>query len=389
MWNEKFAEQFINCEQIFMDATYSRFPLIAPKKNLRTHSLLTIHVLYENNAFPIAWVFMHGRTEAVYRSIFKEVFKKFENYDKIVMCDFEQAMRNAVKDVLPKAVLKGCYFHHVQAIQKTTKDSGLWKQIKDDSVARDHLRLLMAVATLPANKMREGFELVECSLPQKYAKKFEKIFDYYDKNWLIKRDPEEVSVWKLRQNTNNYCESYHAWLASHLQRRPKPWKLIVLLLEKMAESERKLKSIETGIDPSRRNKKNLFSKSLMSEAAEKFEQEAISMKFYLKQMSMELQKRKNNFEAPSDDESSTESESSDQENEDENPTIKRKSSEKIKSGIPKTIKILSDEVIAKTVKPNAEDGLDVAIQDKIKKFKMISIPRNKLIICKQDKQKLT
>ncbi|CAD6220706.1 GSCOCG00011583001-RA-CDS [Cotesia congregata] len=157
----------------------------------------------------------------------------------------------------------------------------------------------------------------------------------------------------------------------------------------MAESERKLKSIEAGIDPSRRNKKNLFSKSLMSEAAEKFEQEAITMKFYLKQMSMELQKRKNNFEAPSDDESSTESESSDQENEDKNPTIKRKSSEKIEIGIPKTIKILSDEVIAKTVKPNAENGLDVAIQDETKKFKMISIPRNKLIICKQEKQKLT
>lgn len=49
MWNETFAEKFIDCEQIFMDATYSRFPLIAPKKNLRTHSLFTIHVLYENN----------------------------------------------------------------------------------------------------------------------------------------------------------------------------------------------------------------------------------------------------------------------------------------------------------------------------------------------------
>lgn len=52
----------------------------------------------------------------------------------------------------------------------------------------------------------------------------------------------------------------------------------------------------------------------MSESAEKFEQEAISMKFYLKQMSTELQKRKNNFEAPSDDESSSESEINDQEN---------------------------------------------------------------------------
>lgn len=49
LWNPDFAKKFINCEQIFMDGTFSRFPLIAKKKELRTHSLFTVHALYENN----------------------------------------------------------------------------------------------------------------------------------------------------------------------------------------------------------------------------------------------------------------------------------------------------------------------------------------------------
>lgn len=64
--------------------------------------------------FPIAWVFMHGKTEAIYKSIFKVIFKGFGSYDKGVMCDYEQAMRNAVKTTLPKALLQGYFFHHVQ-----------------------------------------------------------------------------------------------------------------------------------------------------------------------------------------------------------------------------------------------------------------------------------
>ncbi|XP_074101376.1 uncharacterized protein LOC141528968 [Cotesia typhae] len=222
------------------------------------------------------------------------------------MCDYEQAMRNAVKGILPKAKLQGCFFHRVQALQKYAQEIGFWKKIKDDEEARKHFRLLMAVATLPAERMHEGFETVKRKLPQKYAAVFEPMFQYYEKNWLVKRDSQKMSVWKTRNNTNNYCESYHAWLASVLQRRLRPWKLIRVLLDKMDESERKLKSIEEGYDPSRKNIKNLISKGIMNEAAEKLEQNVISLTLFLKQMSNQLQKRKHNFEEPSDGSASEE-----------------------------------------------------------------------------------
>ncbi|XP_044594841.1 uncharacterized protein LOC123272205 [Cotesia glomerata] len=303
-------------------------------------------MVHGEKVFPLAWVFMHGRTEQVYDSIFKIIFKDFENYKKNVMCDYEQAMRNSIIKCLQEAVLKGCYFHHVQAIQKASQELGLWKKIKNDHTARMHLRLLMAVATLPSNEMKKGYECVKSSLPQKYANDFKCIFQYYRKNWLLRRDPEEVSVWKLFQNTNNYCESYHAWLASFLRRRPKPWKLIALLLEKMSDSERKWNSIQSGVDPSRRTTKTLISKGRMNEASEKYKMNLISMSFYLKQMSCELKKRKSDFEAPSDD-SSSEAEDRDHEDEDEHPMVDNTPIDEISHKIRRDIKILSNEVISK------------------------------------------
>ncbi|XP_057324039.1 uncharacterized protein LOC130666789 [Microplitis mediator] len=68
----------------------------------------------------------------------------------------------------------------------------------------------------------------------------------------------------------------------------------------METSVRHLQSIAAGVDPSRRNAKTLMSKDFIEKKTLQLENSDISLSFYLKQMSTELQKRKPKFEEPSD-----------------------------------------------------------------------------------------
>lgn len=84
----------------------------------------------------------------------------------------------------------------------------------------------MAVATLSPEKIPDGFEAVKSRVKKDKQQLLAPLFQYYKKNWLVKRDPAEFSIYKMKEGTNNVCESYHANLAKKLSKRPNAWSLI-------------------------------------------------------------------------------------------------------------------------------------------------------------------
>ena len=56
---------------------------------------------------------MASKTEAAYTAVLKEVANVIENAGvRVVMADFEQALRNASKRVFPNAHVTGCNVHY-------------------------------------------------------------------------------------------------------------------------------------------------------------------------------------------------------------------------------------------------------------------------------------
>jgi hypothetical protein len=60
------------------------------------------------------WVFMTEKSKTTYVSVFKELRDVFDITIESSMTDFEAAMRDGLKEVYPKIVINGCWFHYCQ-----------------------------------------------------------------------------------------------------------------------------------------------------------------------------------------------------------------------------------------------------------------------------------
>ena len=118
-------------KQWFVDATFK----VAPQGFVQ---ILNIIVYIPNLSlyYPACHIFMTHKTQDSYtlalnclRTLSSSFGNKFKLEPQIIMCDFEDALRNAIKNVFPTASLSGCYFHFTKA---------LWKKIsKLDSEKRN------------------------------------------------------------------------------------------------------------------------------------------------------------------------------------------------------------------------------------------------------------
>lgn len=113
---------------------------------------------------------------AVFEFIEKNIFQ-LEPYEFIT--DFEEGMRNAIREQYPNTTLRGCWFHYCAAIRKKSK---LPKKNADAKLIRKEL---MSIPLLPSDYIVEGYlhvkeSALECGLSDEFAV----LFEYYENYWL-------------------------------------------------------------------------------------------------------------------------------------------------------------------------------------------------------------
>lgn len=136
---------------------------------------------------------------------------------KNCISDYEAATRRAIREVFPKSRLSGCYFHYVQAIVKKFKSFGL--NCEKFSNARQQV---CALALLPNEKVVEGFQII--SKPFKSSsQRWNRFKKYWMRYWAV----ANISVYGLKDRTNNFAESLNKTLNTILKsRHPNIWTLI-------------------------------------------------------------------------------------------------------------------------------------------------------------------
>lgn len=97
---------------------------------------------------------MSRRTEVAYVAALKYINENvmpLECY--MIMTDFELALRNAFKSLVPNALVRLCWFHFTQACKRVARKlEELFQLIKGDDGKAIHHRLL-ALPLLPADKI--------------------------------------------------------------------------------------------------------------------------------------------------------------------------------------------------------------------------------------------
>ena len=109
-------------------------------------------------SIPVIFALLPGKSQDVYRrlfSIFRELLPGFQPSTWI--CDFEAAIRNAVKDIFPSVQLAGCFFHLMQNLLKKVKAVGLYGSYCGKDALRRAVRLLGTLAFLPLELVHRLF----------------------------------------------------------------------------------------------------------------------------------------------------------------------------------------------------------------------------------------
>lgn len=85
----------------------------------------------------------------------------------------------------------------------------------------------MILQLLPANKIKEGVEIIKKIINVKYQddkktlKKWNKFMTFYFENeWMKKVTPQVFSVFMSCDRTNNYLESYHRAINQMIRTKP-------------------------------------------------------------------------------------------------------------------------------------------------------------------------
>lgn len=205
----------MNHISLFMDGTYKALP-----HHIAFRQLYVISVTYENQSYPLAYIFMEKKTFSSYDAIFQYLKFLMPSVEVAkIMTDYEAATRKALKKHYPNARIAGCFFHYVQAIVKCTKRFGLRK----DDRFTDAIAKVCHLALLPNDFILEGFECIDKSLSNVVSKRWERFRNYWLKQWL----PANISVYGLGDRTNNFSESNNKSLNLYLlKHHPNIWNLI-------------------------------------------------------------------------------------------------------------------------------------------------------------------
>ena len=112
---ENIAKLGVHTKVVQCDGTFRTAPSTATG---RFYQILMLHAKYEGHVMSFIKVIMTGKSGALYKAVFKKIKEELPDSvnPETVMCDFEAALLNGLKEIFPEADVTGCWFHFSQVL---------------------------------------------------------------------------------------------------------------------------------------------------------------------------------------------------------------------------------------------------------------------------------
>ena len=257
------------------DGTY----YIAPKIFAQSY---TIHAVINNKCVPLVYILTGDQKGDTYAHVLSVITYYFDQNCPVgsgtVLIDFEKAVMNAFRDVLPSWAVSNCFFHLCPSVQKKIQKSFKIKYFTDKLFARA-ARLVVFLAFVPLTSIEDAFEDISYYMALNYPQLMG-IVSYFENTYLGANVPESleritpqfpVKFWNHFDTiladcdfprTSNMVEGFHRGFKTRVN-RPKPTvqEYFRAIRDEQSVTDYHIDRLEVGITPSKRRRtsnENLF-----------------------------------------------------------------------------------------------------------------------------------
>lgn len=164
---------------------------------------------------------MTRKTQKTYEHCLRYVHENvFSLRCESIITDYEIAMRQALKEVVPGIKLLGCWFHFAQAIRrKVASICELFELVRTNDKIRHVYYKIICIALLPFEKIERTFnELALEGL--ELTKHFTPFVKYFRNQWLKRVGAKNFSVFLEEQRTTCSAEGYNGKLGKKFRSHP-------------------------------------------------------------------------------------------------------------------------------------------------------------------------
>ncbi|KAJ8685031.1 hypothetical protein QAD02_020824 [Eretmocerus hayati] len=232
----------------YIDATFAILPKIKGVKQF-----LTIMFGTYGKALPVFYVIMTGRKTKDYNKILKGILGIFPSLKpKFIMTDYEKGLRKSLRGIFKGVRLLGCWFHFCQALfrQALKKEAAIEKNKKCNGEKHMVLKRLMALARLPHLLIGDAYTYIVEDCRREFGTYFDSLITYFNDEWMKIVGAKGFSVYRSRETTNNYMETYHARMTDEIGKYPPSNKFVRKIIERNQFTWLQVETLRGGRCPS-------------------------------------------------------------------------------------------------------------------------------------------
>ena len=242
------------CEHWFLDGTFKTAPTLFEQ-------LYTIHGLTHGSTIPCVYALLPNKQQATYQSVFHQLLQINENLQpQSIMVDFEKAAINSLQETFPNTDLSGCFYHLSQNVYRKVQSIGLQQRYQEEEELAVMVRMIPALAFVPADDVVNAFEELSRVLPPEV----EPLADYFEDNYIgrpqrrgRREPPYPIALWNMHDRvdeelprTNNSVEGWHrSFQASVGCYHPNFWKFLNFLKNQQSFQQVRMAQLLAGHPP--------------------------------------------------------------------------------------------------------------------------------------------